>query len=131
MLFQALDASASGLTAERMRLDVIANNLANVQTTRVPGGGPFRRQMVEFMALPLGGGSPGGVEVTAVVGDPSPFPVAYDPGSPDANAQGYVRMPNVNPTSEMVDMLAASRAYDANAAVFSDAVKEGRKALQI
>lgn len=126
-----MDASASGMTAERLRLDVIANNLANVQTTRVPGGGPFRRQLVEFMALPLGAGSPGGVVVSGIVGDTSPFPLAYDPGSPDANAQGYVQMPNVNPTGEMVDMLAASRAYDANATAFSDAVKEGQKALQI
>lgn len=131
MLFGSLDASASGLTAERLRLDVISDNLANVQTTRVPGGGPFRRQMVEFQALPLGGGGAGGVEVTAIVGDSAPFPVSYDPSSPDANAQGDVQLPNVNVTSEMVDMLAAGQAYQANATAFSDAVKEGQKALQI
>ena len=131
MLFSALDASASGLTAERLRMDVISNNLANVNTTVTPGGGPFRRQMVEFAALPQGAGSPGGVVVTAIVGDPAPFPLRYAPGSPGANAQGYVRMPNVNVTSSMVDLLAASRAYDASAAMFSDAVKVGLKTLQM
>lgn len=131
MLFGSLDCSASGLTAERLRMDVISDNLANVETTRVPGGGPFRRQMVEFEALPLGGGGVGGVVVSGIAGDPAPFPVRYDPGNPDANAQGDVSLPNVNVTSEMVDMLAASRAYDANAAAFSDAVKEGQKALEI
>ena len=131
MLFGSLDASGSGLTAERLRMDVIADNLANVDTTRVAGGGPFRRQMVEFTALPLGGGGSGGVEVTSIVGDTAPFPLRYDPSSPDANAQGYVRLPNVNVTAEMVDMLSASRAYEANAAAFSDAVKEGEKALEI
>ena len=131
MLFSALDSSASGLTAERLRMDVISQNLANVQTTRTAGGGPFRRQMVEFTALPLSAQSPGGVAVTAIVSDPSPLPLRYAPGTPGANAQGYVRMPNVNVTSSMVDLLAASRAYDANATAFSDFVKQGRAAMRI
>ncbi len=131
MLFGALDTSASGLTAERLRMDVISNNLANAETTRTPGGGPFRREMVQFMSVPLSASGSGGVVVSAVVQDQSPFPLKYDPGSPDANAQGYVQMPNVNVTAEMVDMLAASRAYEANATAFSDNVKESQKALQI
>jgi len=112
-------------------MDVISDNLANSETTRVPGGGPFRRQMVEFQALPLGARGVGGVVVSGIVGDPAPFPTRYDPGSPDANAQGQVLLPNVNVTAEMVDMLAASRAYEANAAAFADVVKEGQKALEI
>ena len=132
MLFAALDTSASGLTAERLRMDVISDNLANAQTTRTPGGGPFRREMVQFMAVPLtAGGGGGGVVVSGIVQDRSPFPARYDPGSPDADAQGYVRLPNVNVTAEMVDMLAASRAYQANATAFADNVKESEKALEI
>ena len=131
MLFAALDTSASGLTAERLRMDVISDNLANAQTTRTPAGGPFRREMVQFMAVPLSPGGAGGVVVSGIVQDQSPFPLRYDPGNPDANAQGYVRLPNVTVTAEMVDMLAASRAYQANATAFSDNVKESEKALEI
>lgn len=131
MLFAALDTSASGLTAERLRMDVVSDNLANAQTTRTPGGGPFRREMVQFMAVPLSVDGSGGVVVSGIVQDQSPFPLQYDPGSPDANAQGYVQLPNVNVTAEMVDMLAASRAYEANATAFSDNVKESQKALEI
>ena len=126
-----MDAVASGLTADRFQMNVIADNLANVQTTQTPQGGPYRRQVVELAPIPMGAGSPGGVAVVGLSADPSPLPLQYDPGNPAANAQGYVRMPNVSPTAEMVDMLAASRAYDANATAFSDFVKEGEKALQI
>jgi flagellar basal-body rod protein FlgC len=129
-VFAALDTSASGLTAQRLRMDVIADNLANAETTRTPQGGPFRREMVELLAIPLSARG-GGVVVAGIVQDQSPFPLRYDPGNPDADAQGYVRMPNVNVTAEMVDLLAASRAYQANATAFADAVKEGEKALEI
>ncbi len=112
-------------------MDVISDNLANAQTTRTPGGGPFQREMVQFMAVPLAPDGAGGVVVSGIVQDQSPFPLRYDPGNPDANAQGYVRLPNVNVTAEMVDMLAASRAYQANATAFSDNVKESQKALEI
>jgi flagellar basal-body rod protein FlgC len=126
-----MDAVASGLTAERVRMDVIAANLANVDTTETPQGGPYRREMVVFQPLPLDATSPGGVEVAAIVGDPSPFPLRYDPGAPGADPQGFVAMPNVDVTQEMVDLLSAARAYDANAAAFHDFVQEAEKALSI
>lgn len=130
-MFGSLNVAASGLTAERMRLDTIANDLANAQTTSTPGGGPFRSEMVVFSPLPSVPNRPGGVVVTGIVGSSKPFPLTYDPGSPDANAQGYVQMSNVNVTSSMVDMIAAQQAYSANATAFSDFVKEEQSALQI
>ncbi len=114
----ALDISASGLYAERTRMNIIANNLANSNSTRTPEGGPFRRQLVILQGVEaripgdLGGGL--GVSVKGVVDDQSPFPLVYDPGHPDANADGYVAMPNVNVVEEMVDMITALRAYEAN-----------------
>ena len=131
MLFGGLDVSASGLTAERLRMDVIANNLANAQTTQTPGGGPFREQWVVFSPIPPGPGSPGGVEVTGIVASQAPFPLAYEPGNPAANAQGYVALPNVNVTAQMVDLLAAQQAYAANATAFADQVSEQQQALKI
>ena len=131
-LFGSLDVSASGLSAERMRMDVTAENLANAQTTRGPNGGPYRRKEVVLQtaagdgfgaALASAAGSvpgarssqtPGGVQVTGIVEDGSAPKMVYDPGHPDANAQGYVAMPNVNPVSEMVDLISASRSYEAN-----------------
>jgi flagellar basal-body rod protein FlgC len=130
--FGALDVSASGLSAERMRMDVTAENLANAQTTRGPNGGPYRRKDVVLQtvqadgfqtalasaagSVPGGGRSqqPGGVQVAGIAQDPSAPRMVYDPGHPDANAQGYVAMPNVNPVTEMVDLISASRAYEAN-----------------
>lgn len=137
-LFDSLDISASGLTAERLRLDLVANNLANAQTTRTPGGGPYRRQLPVFQpggvdtvasGLPgpaglaaggagLPGAMPAGVQVTGVVSDSRPGALRYDPGNPDADANGFVRLPNVDPTAEMVDLVAASRAYQANVTAF-------------
>jgi flagellar basal-body rod protein FlgC len=116
-VFSALDISASGLYAERTRMDVIANNLANANSTRTPEGGPFRRQLVVLSGTEVT--DPGdvtdlGVSVKGVVDDISPFPLVYDPGHPDANADGYVAMPNVNVVEEMVDMITALRAYEAN-----------------
>lgn len=130
--FGALDISASGLSAERMRMDVTAENLANAQTTRGPNGGPYRRKDVVLESVggggfqsalasaagsvPGAGGSqtPGGVQVSGIVQDPSAPRMVYDPTHPDANAQGYVAMPNVNPVTEMVDLISASRSYEAN-----------------
>jgi flagellar basal-body rod protein FlgC len=125
-LFDAIDISASGLTAQRLRMDVTAENLANAQTTRTPEGGPYRRKSVVLQAAGSGfagqlagavGGpaaAPAGVEVAAIVPDTTPLQRVYDPGHPDANANGYVLMPNVNPVTEMVDLIDASRAYEAN-----------------
>jgi flagellar basal-body rod protein FlgC len=130
--FGALDISASGLSAERMRMDVTAENLANAQTTRGPNGGPYRRKEVVLQtaggdgfrsalanaagSVPGMGGSqqPGGVQVAGIVRDAAAPRMIYDPSHPDANAQGYVAMPNVNPVTEMVDLISASRAYEAN-----------------
>lgn len=115
-MLTAFELSAQGLQAERRRIEVVANNLANANTTRTPEGTPFRRQLVVMLGEHLRADRPemGGVRVTGVVDDPTPFPQVYNPGHPDANADGYVAMPNVNPISETVDMLAAARAYEAN-----------------
>jgi flagellar basal-body rod protein FlgC len=123
--FDLLDISASGLTAERLRMDVTAENLANAQTTRGPNGQPYQRQEVilqqatdGFSATLAGAmgnaGAPGGVQVAGIVPDQTPDKLVYDPGNPDANAQGYVRMPNVNPVTEMVDLISESRSYESD-----------------
>jgi len=118
--------AGSALTAQRLRMDVIANNLANVDTTSTPTGGPYRREAVVFQArqtAPLGTDGVqstvegGGVQVAAIVQDNRPFNEVYQPGSPQANASGYVAYPNVDLTTEMVDMMEANRAYQANASV--------------
>jgi flagellar basal-body rod protein FlgC len=123
-IFDALDISASGLTAERTRMDVTAENLANAQTTRGANGQPYQRQVVVLqqvggfgtaLAGALGTTTVrGGVQVAAIANDPTPNQLVYNPSSPDANAQGYVRMPNVNPVTEMVDMIDESRTYQSN-----------------
>lgn len=124
-LFDAIDISASGLTAERLRMDVTAENLANAQSTRTAEGGPYRRKVVVLQQAQTGfagelagvmgtSGAPAGVEAAGIVADNNPLRRVYDPGHPDANANGYVQMPNVNPVTEMVDLIDASRAYQAN-----------------
>lgn len=132
-VFRTFDISASGLTAQRLRMDTISNNLANVNTTRTASGEPFRRQMPVFAARPAFGRSAdvGGVRVVGVVRDNDPFRLVYEPGHPDADADGYVRMPNVNVVSEMVDMISASRAYEANIAALNAAKDMALKALEI
>ncbi len=128
-MFSILDISASGLYAQRVRMDAIANNLANVSTTRDAQGrpNPYRRQDVIFKVGAPALGLPGeGVSVPAVVDDPTPFRREYKPGHPDAIREGpeagYVRMPNVDPVVEMVNMIDATRAYEANITVM-DATK--------
>jgi flagellar basal-body rod protein FlgC len=129
-LFDAIDISGSALSAERLRMDVTAENLANANTTRGVNGGPYRRKVVVLeqqaggqssfgnqlaSAMSRGGGQkPGGVQVQAIAEDTTPNRRVYDPGHPDADAQGYVEMPNVDSVSEMVDLISASRAYEAN-----------------
>ena len=123
-LFDALDISGSALSAERVRMDVTAENLANAQSTRTANGqGPYRRKEVVLQEAGAGVG-PGsfadslrvarGVKVAGIVEDPSPSRKVYDPGHPDADAKGYVSMPNVNTVTEMTDLIGASRAYEAN-----------------
>ncbi|MBF0500751.1 MAG: flagellar basal body rod protein FlgC [Candidatus Riflebacteria bacterium] len=124
-IFRSIDTSASGLTAERLRMDVISNNIANVNTTRTEDGGPFRREMPIFQARRQNGHFPfqertlpnmvgSGVRVTTIMKDQTPFKLIYDPNHPDADKDGYVRMPNINIVHEMVDMITATRAYEAN-----------------
>jgi flagellar basal-body rod protein FlgC len=142
----SLDISASGMTAERLRMDVVANNLANANTTRTAAGGPYRRQVVVFgpgsqsfgdsLDASMGGGdsddaSLKGVQVQGIIPDRSPLKRVYEPGHPDADKQGYVTMPNIDTVTEMVDMMSATRAYEANVSAV-DAVKSmAMKALDI
>ncbi len=107
--FHGLEISASGMTANRIWQEIVAVNIANAETTRTPSGEPFRRKLVVMMQDGLG------VKVAAIVDDPAPFRLVYDPSHPDADANGYVRMPNVHPVLEMVDLMAATRGYEFNA----------------
>ncbi len=134
-LFKVLDIAASGMTAERFRLDVISQNLANSDTTRTEEGGPYRRKTVIFQEAlsesTNGSKNFGGVKVSSIVEDPTPFRLVYDPNHPDADAEGYVSYPNVNVLREMVDMMSAQRAYEMNAAVVNSAKSMYNSALGI
>ncbi len=129
-LFGALQVSASGLSAQRTRLDATASNIANIQTTRGPDGGPFRRLDPVFSSVNMGEGV-SGVAVTEVAQDQADPRLVYDPGHPDANDEGYVAMPNINLVEEMVNMVTAQRAYDANASAIDVAKKMARSAIAI
>jgi flagellar basal-body rod protein FlgC len=145
-MFDSLNVSATGLTAERLRMDVTAENLANAQTTRGADGQPYKRKEVVLgqagsggfgsqLAVAMGGSSsgsaPGGVEVQAITEDASPGKLVYDPGHPDANADGYVQMPNVDTVTEMVDLISSSRAYEANVTAMQSAKQMFSKTLDI
>jgi flagellar basal-body rod protein FlgC len=141
-LFGMLEVSGSALGAERWRAEVVAANMANAETTRTAEGGAYRRQMLVFRAEPmqrfpvmlarLRKASPdGGVRVERVVADMSPMPSRYEPGHPDADGQGYVSYPNVNPVMEMADLLSAVRAYQLNAAAVQAAKSMIQTSLQI
>lgn len=167
-MFHSLSIAASGLSAQRARLEVAAQNIANAETTRTAEGGPYRRKLVSLEANPgtpalpqsidlsslsvlAGAGSPlgalasipvpiagapespdsGGVKIAGITEDKSEGPLVYDPGHPDANASGYVRMPNVRITDEMMELMDARRVYDANATVFQSAKAMLRRALDI
>ncbi len=138
-LFSGFRASASGMSAERIRMDVISKNLANAQTTRMPGAGPatpYRRQMVHFSPIlaELQGGRSEvqGVRVTEISGDfKTPFEEIYDPSHPDAGPDGIVRMPNVNTMKEMADLMTAVRAYEANLKAQNTFVKMAVRALHL
>ncbi|MEZ5102674.1 MAG: flagellar basal body rod protein FlgC [Thermoleophilia bacterium] len=132
-MFDALRISASGMTAERLRMDVIAGNLANANTTRGADGQPYQRRDVilqetqaDSFAAKLAG-----VRVVGVVDDASPARRVYDPGHPDADAQGYVSMPNVNSVTEMVDLITASRGYEANVTTMNSAKQMFTRTLDI
>ncbi len=142
-IFNAIDAAASGMSAERLRMDVISNNIANANTSRTAEGGPYRRQMVVFeprsnetsfaqiMATAQQQNSGSGVRVTGIVKDQTAPRMVYDPGHPDANKEGYREMPNINIVTEMVDMMTATRAYEANVTAVNAAKNMALKALEI
>ena len=137
-----MDISASALTANRYWMDIIGENVANSNVTRTANGGPYRRKYVVMQERPfaaalensrlnLSGGVGGGVRVTETGEDDAPFKLLYNPGHPDADAEGYVRMPNVDMEREMVDMLAATRSYEANITVINNFKSMANRALQI
>jgi flagellar basal-body rod protein FlgC len=142
-IFNIMNTSASGLTAERLRMDIIADNISNAQTTRTEEGGPYRRKMAVFkeqkkeFIIPMNISKKekqkfeGGVKVSKITEDKSPFNYVYDPNHPDADEKGYVAMPNVNTVKEMVDMITATRAYESNATVITNAKSMANSALQI
>lgn len=162
-LFRSLAISASGLSAQRQRIEVIAQNIANAQTTRTVAGGPYRRQLVELQAVydatpklqfgehlqqhllrtthekhfPYGPviedlqGEGAGVRVVGIREDPTEGPLVYDPGHPDADEHGYVRMPNVDINAEMADLMIARRVYEANATVFEAGKAILRRSIEL
>lgn len=130
-LFSAMDISSSGMTAQRLRMDTIASNIANSQSTRTPQGGPYRRKEVIFASILTRKKEAMGVKVVDIVSDDSPLRLIYNPQHPDANPAGYVAMPNVNIITEMIDMISATRSYEANITAFKSAQIMADKALEI
>lgn len=136
---QSLNISGSGLSAQKLRMDIASQNIANAQSTRTENGTPYRRKTVvlesakDFQstldaAVQTG---PRGVRVKAVVEDPTPLVPVYDPTHPDANEDGYVMMPNVNTAQEIIDIMAASRAYESNVTALNATKAMALKALEI
>jgi flagellar basal-body rod protein FlgC len=144
-LFGLFQISGSALAAERVRAEVATSNLANAETTRTSEGGPYHRRMVTFNSQPasqfhlllagsMGGESmqpKGGVRIGQVVDDPAPPMRRYEPGHPDADADGYVSYPAINPVQETVDLMGAERAYELNASAVQAAKQMIQQALQI
>ncbi len=141
-LMKSLEIGASALSAERTHLNVISMNLANVNTTRTPEGGPYRRKTVLFQSVPVE--TPfgramqseldrelAGVKVKAVLNDNRPFKMVHDPGHPDADHEGYVRLPDINVVEEMANMLTAMRTYEANVSSITTTKAMFNKALEI
>lgn len=130
-LFNIFNISGSAMTAQSQRLNAVASNLANADSTTGPDGQPYRAKQVVFQATPMGGQGGVGVKVAAVVEDASPMKMVYDPKSPMANEKGYVAMPNVNPVEEMVNMISASRSYQNNVEVLNTSKSLLAKTLSI
>ena len=123
-LFNVFDIAGSGMTAQSLRLNVVASNMANADSVTGSDGQPYRARQVVFQAKPLNASAAkgaNGVVVARVVDDPSPFKLVYDPKNPFANAQGYVSRPNVNVVEEMTNMISASRSYQANVEMMNTA----------
>ncbi len=138
----SLNISGSGLTATRLRMDIISENIANQSTTRTENGTPYRRKMVVYQPIQdnsframfnqgLTQTTARGVKVTEIVEDTTDFKPVYNPEHPDANEEGYVLMPNVDPVKETIDMMAATRAYDANITAFNAVKEMATRALEI
>jgi flagellar basal-body rod protein FlgC len=131
-MFDSLNVSASGMTATQLWMDVVSSNLANADSTKAANGQPYRRkEIVLEQAAPSFGEVLGGVQVKGIVDDPSPPKMVYDPGNPEANKQGYVAMPNVNPVTEMVDLIAASRGYESNVTAMNAAKQMFSKTFDV
>lgn len=143
-LFNTLEISGSALAAERQRAEVVAANMANAETTKTAEGGPYKRKQVVFsspggsafrMMLAgfsrLIGRTPGSVRLTNVVDDPTPPVMKYEPGNPDANKDGYVAYPAINPIQEMVDLMGAVRAYQLNASAVNASKQMIQQSLDI
>ncbi len=147
-LFRGLAIAASGLSAQRRKIETAAENIANAETTRTADGQPYRRKVVELAAKPfepiqpaVAGRVPrvvppdlaeaGGVEVVGIAEDATEGPLVYDPGHPDADEAGYVRYPNVRQTDEIIALMESRRAYEANATVFQAVKSMLRRALEI
>lgn len=139
MFLNSLDISGSGMTAQRLKMDIISQNISNQDTTRGANGLPYRRKVVElqeikqtnFSDLVNAQKSIGGVEITSIKEDPSDFKLSYDPSNPDAGPDGYVKLPNVDTTTEMVDLMASSRSYESNVTAFNALKGMALSALEI
>jgi flagellar basal-body rod protein FlgC len=132
--FNIMNISSTGLSAQRFRIELISTNIANSETTRTEKGEPYRRKVPVFQELVRniqGRRENSGVIVKSVYEDPSDFRIVYDPTHPDADENGYVRLPNVNIIREMVDMINAQRAYEANATAINTTKAMITSALQI
>lgn len=138
-IFSSMRINASGLSAERLRMDTVSSNIANANATRTEEGGPYRRKIAVFQEslkreLSNSGGyklRSNGVKAVGIVEDKSPLRKVYDPEHPDANEEGYVEMPNVNILNEMIDMMVATRAYEANTTALNASKAMYLKALEI
>ncbi|QUH20844.1 flagellar basal body rod protein FlgC [Alkaliphilus sp. B6464] len=143
-IFNSINISASGLTAERLRMDIVTKNIANANTTRTANGTPYRRQVAIFKSkdnnmpfseyLRRSNGKASnltGVEISSIQNDSSPYKKVYEPGHPDADESGYVLMPNVDIVTEMANMISATRAYEANVTALNGTKSMALKALEI
>lgn len=135
-VFQAMNISATGLTAERLRMDVVAGNIANANTTRTEDGGAYRRKVAvfeEYISQAKGSSKRkvGGVLAQEIVEDPSEMELVYNPTHPDADENGYVEMPNVDLLTEMTDLMVATRSYEANVTAMNASKGMYVKALEI
>ncbi len=148
-IFHSMNTTASALTAQRLRMDIVSSNMANADTTRAkqvdgewmpyrrkvvvmePKEGQFSNLLQKAMNTSAAQGAGNGVKVTKILEDDTPFQQVYDPEHPDANEEGYVQMPNVDPLREMVDLMSATRSYEANVTVFNASKNMLMKALEI